>query len=77
MQIQHYSGKIKIKMTLDELNEQILFQSTVFKKVKDELKKRIIGQETFIEKLLLAIITGGHLLIEGVPVLQKQKPLRV
>jgi MoxR-like ATPase len=78
VQTKHHSGKIeiKIKMNLEELNEQILFQSTVFKKVKDELKKRIIGQEAFIEKLLLAIITGGHLLIEGVPGLAKTETIK-
>lgn len=63
-------------INLEELAEQIRYQSTLLRRVKDEVAKRIIGQEAFIEKLLLAIITGGHLLIEGVPGLAKTETIK-
>jgi len=61
---------------LEELAEKIRYQSTLFKRVKDEIGKRIIGQEAFIDRLLLALITGGHLLIEGVPGLAKTETVK-
>ena len=33
--------------------------------VKEEVKKVIIGQDEVIHKLLMAILVGGHSLIEG------------
>src|SRR5690606_32574735 len=32
-----------------------------------ELHKRIVGQEAMIERLLIGLLTGGHVLVEGVP----------
>ncbi|MCD6399662.1 MoxR family ATPase [candidate division WOR-3 bacterium] len=40
-------------------------------KIKKELEKVIIGQEDVINKLLIAIFSGGHTLIIGVPGLAK------
>jgi MoxR-like ATPase len=39
--------------------------------LKDELGKVIIGQEAVIEQVMIALIAGGHVLIEGVPGLGK------
>ncbi|SNZ02975.1 MoxR-like ATPase [Persephonella hydrogeniphila] len=39
----------------------------VIKKIKNELKKAIIGQEKMVDALLIGLITEGHILIEGVP----------
>jgi MoxR-like ATPase len=36
-------------------------------KIKDEISKVIVGQEKMIELLLTAILSKGHVLIEGVP----------
>src|SRR5699024_2971098 len=35
--------------------------------IKKEIKKVIVGQEQLIDLLLVALLTGGHALIEGVP----------
>ncbi|MFZ2900599.1 MAG: MoxR family ATPase [Saprospiraceae bacterium] len=40
-------------------------------KVKAELHKVIVGQDTLIELLLAALFTNGHVLIEGVPGIAK------
>ncbi|GGK87099.1 AAA family ATPase [Rufibacter glacialis] len=39
--------------------------------IKNELRKRIIGQEALIELLLVALLAEGHVLIEGVPGIAK------
>ncbi len=36
-----------------------------------EVGKRIVGQESMIERLLIGLLTGGHILLEGVPGLAK------
>lgn len=38
---------------------------------KEEINKVIIGQEYMIDHILTALITGGHILLEGVPGLAK------
>lgn len=39
--------------------------------VKEELRKVIIGQEDFLDQLLAALFSGGHVLVEGVPGIAK------
>ncbi len=39
--------------------------------IKHEVKKVIVGQDELIDSMLIGIITGGHILVEGVPGLAK------
>lgn len=48
-------------MTVEQKSKQII----------DELSKVVIGQEDFLRHLLIAFISGGHVLMEGVPGLGK------
>jgi MoxR-like ATPase len=41
-----------------------------------ELHKRVVGQEAMIERLLIGLLTGGHVLLEGVPGLAKTLTVR-
>ncbi len=45
------------------LMEQVLY----------EVKKIIVGQDRFLERVLIALLSGGHLLVEGVPGLAKTR----
>ena len=36
-----------------------------------ELKRVIVGQDAMLERLLVALLAGGHVLLEGVPGLAK------
>ncbi|HSH46842.1 MAG TPA: MoxR family ATPase [Longimicrobiales bacterium] len=40
-------------------------------RIKRELHKRVVGQDTMIDRLLIGMLTGGHVLLEGVPGLAK------
>ncbi len=42
-----------------------------FGELKAQLAKRIIGQEKLVERLLIALLADGHLLVEGAPGLAK------
>ena len=39
--------------------------------LKDEIQKVIVGQDVIIEEMLIALMAGGHCLLEGVPGLAK------
>src|ERR1700760_3809474 len=39
--------------------------------IRQEIKKVIVGQESVIEKTLIALLAGGHVILEGVPGLAK------
>jgi MoxR-like ATPase len=45
--------------------------ATPVQQVVTEVGKRIVGQETMLERLLVGLLTGGHILLEGVPGLAK------
>ncbi len=44
--------------------------------VSREVGKRVVGQEYMVERLLVALLTGGHVLLEGVPGLAKTLTVR-
>ena len=56
---------------IKELNKKAEKYSEKIKQVHSEISKIIVGQEDIIEKLLIALISNGHVLIEGVPGLAK------
>lgn len=41
------------------------------KEIKNEIGKIIVGQEELVDSLLIGLISGGHILVEGVPGLAK------
>jgi MoxR-like ATPase len=41
------------------------------RRLTQELHKRVVGQDEMIERLLIGLLTGGHVLLEGVPGLAK------
>jgi MoxR-like ATPase len=45
-------------------------------RIARELHKRIVGQEEMIERLLIGLLSGGHVLLEGVPGLAKTLTVR-
>ena len=53
------------------INEKIQEKSAFVDLLNMEVKKAIIGQTYMIERLLLGLLSGGHILLEGVPGLAK------
>ena len=45
--------------------------------LRRRMEARILGQEEFIEHMLIALLAGGHLLVEGVPGLAKTRAVKV
>ena len=46
-------------------------QSFLMERILSEVKKIVVGQDHFLERVLVAILAQGHLLVEGVPGLAK------
>lgn len=55
----------------NDFNEKIKEASEFIRAVEFELSKVIVGQRYMIERLLIGLLTGGHVLLEGVPGLAK------
>ena len=51
--------------------------TTAAAQLKDFISARIIGQETLIDRLLIALLADGHLLVEGAPGLAKTRAIKV
>lgn len=47
-----------------------------FDRLRRELQQEIIGQEALVERLLIALLADGHLLVEGAPGLAKTKAIK-
>ena len=56
---------------IKELNEHAQKHARTLATVKAEIGKVIVGQDKIIERMLIALVADGHVLIEGVPGLAK------
>lgn len=53
------------------LNEKINHSATFIDKINAEIGKVIVGQHHMVERLLIGLLSNGHILLEGVPGLAK------
>ena len=60
-----------LEFDLAQIKDSIESESQFIYDINDSIRKVIIGQDDLIEKLLLAILTDGHVFLEGVPGLAK------
>ncbi len=53
------------------IQERIKSESALLSKLKEEIGHVIVGQHDMINKIIIGLLSGGHILIEGVPGLAK------
>jgi len=58
-------------INIKELNERIERESAFVEMIKTEMSKVIIGQKQLLDRLLIGLLSDGHILLEGVPGLAK------
>ncbi len=63
-------------MEKQELNDLITQSSHWIPKVKAEMSRVLVGQTELVDRLLLALLCNGHVLLEGVPGLAKTLSVR-
>ncbi len=56
---------------IEALNQQIYIESQFVEKLNTETHKVIVGQNHMIERLMIGLLTRGHILLEGLPGLAK------
>ncbi|MBP7808964.1 MAG: MoxR family ATPase [Bacteroidia bacterium] len=56
---------------IKELNEKIQRESAFVDLLTNEMDKVIVGQKSMVERLLIGLLSNGHILLEGVPGLAK------
>ena len=61
----------KYGQDIKEINEKVKESSLFVQQINKELSKVIVGQKYMIDRLLVALLANGHILIEGVPGLAK------
>lgn len=61
----------KYGQDIREINEKVKDASLFIQQISQELGKVIVGQRYLVDRLLIALLANGHILIEGVPGLAK------
>lgn len=53
------------------IKEKVAEQAALLERIRTEIRKVIVGQDALVSRLLMALLCGGHVLLEGVPGLAK------
>jgi len=56
---------------------EISHSQTAFQQLKSYISEQIIGQEVLVERMLIALLADGHMLVEGAPGLAKTRAINV
>src|SRR5512134_3271983 len=54
-----------------KLNEAVREEALLVQAAVDEVRKVIVGQKALVDRMMVALLCRGHLLVEGVPGLAK------
>jgi len=69
-------SEIVVQADVQQIREQVAEKAELIHRLNAELRKVIIGQETMISRLLIGLLTHGHVLLEGVPGLAKTTAIK-
>ena len=61
---------------MEEIREKIESKHLLISKIRSEISKELVGQQKLVDSLLTALLSGAHLLIEGVPGLAKTSAVK-
>lgn len=61
---------------IEALSARIMNENIFIQKMKGEIGKVVIGQERMIDRILMAFLSDGHILLEGMPGLAKTLTVR-
>ncbi len=60
-----------MSVDIQALNDKVQKESEFVRKLTEEIGKVIVGQKYMVERLLIGLLSNGHVLLEGVPGLAK------
>ncbi|MBU1196685.1 MAG: MoxR family ATPase [Proteobacteria bacterium] len=61
---------------MEQLKAAIQDSHHLISQIRSEIAKELVGQEKLVDALLTGLLTGGHILIEGVPGLAKTRAVK-
>ncbi|MDO5580974.1 MAG: MoxR family ATPase [Planctomycetia bacterium] len=61
---------------VNQIREEVQKQAEKIARLRQEIGRIIVGQETMINRLLVGLLCGGHVLLEGVPGLAKTTAIK-
>ena len=59
------------EFSLSAINDRISEASEFVQPLRDGLQKKVVGQKTLLDKIIICMLADGHMLLEGVPGLAK------
>ena len=62
---------MKASVDIEALNQQIYIDSAFIEDIRKETSQIVVGQKNMIDKLLIGLLSDGHILLEGLPGLAK------
>jgi MoxR-like ATPase len=65
-----------MSVDVQKIKDQVLKYAEQLDRVKAEVRKVLVGQDVMLSRLLIALLTGGHVLLEGVPGLAKTTAIK-
>jgi MoxR-like ATPase len=65
-----------MSVDIQRIKEQVLKHSELLDRVTSEVRKVLVGQDLMVSRLLIAMLTGGHVLLEGLPGLAKTTAIK-
>ena len=61
-------------MDITTINKQVQQESLFLQDLRRDVGKVIVGQDALVEKMIVALLADGHILIEGVPSKRWRRP---
>ena len=61
---------------MENLNERVQKFNTAIRNVKTQLRRDLVGQDEVVDNVIIAIIAGGNVLLEGIPGVGKTRLVR-
>ncbi len=68
---EHLPGRETGSPSIQEINAAVTKASAWLPLLKTEMRRVIVGQEYLVDRLLIGLLAGGHILLEGLPGLAK------
>ena len=65
-----------MKSEIEDVAREIAREQALIQRVLDAMASVIVGQQYLMERILVALLCNGHILIEGVPGLAKTKVVK-
>src|SRR5262245_11795597 len=71
-----HRGRNRMSVETKEATQKIERAAQILNRVSAEVGRAVVGQRMMVDRLLVGLLTGGHVLLEGVPGLAKTLAIR-